>query len=377
MKKPPYSEEQLKYLGLKAAHLFEDKSKQLVESQKREEHDLVRRGLSRSGMWFASKRKWLIERYRLRLESLIEAHVELWEMEKDALDGHHLTSLQEELKKFENHKSCAEALREELVRVGNREEHSKAIIEGLERELSICDAEADRKAELLFFERRGIKGRKIKIFISSDQDELEAERAALKNKIESKFPNQFEIFLFERETPDSRTPGEFFKDNVISSDVYIGFFKGAYSAATIEEFDAAKKHGCETWLYFNIRAGNVEESNLKEFKDRVKERVSYSEWARIRDLEDSIVERLQKYHQGKGVKRKVVEKLVDLKWADEAEEVKEWRKRSYELRWAKEETVERRLNAGWVYLTSQDNDEEIEFRYVTKDRLILLAKKAT
>lgn len=296
MEKPLYNEEQLKYLGIKASHLFEDKLKQVSEGQKGEEHDLVKRGLSSSGMWFASKRKWLVEKYRLRLESLIEAHAELWNTGKVALDDGHLQHLREELKKLENHKSCAEALREDLIGLGNREEHSRVVLEALERELSVCDIKADRKAEILFFERRGTKGRRVKIFISSDQDELEAERSSLKNKIESKFPGQFEVFLFEREVPDSRPPREFFKDNVIASDIYIGFFKAAYSEATIGEFDAAKEHGCEIWLYFNMRAGNAEESKLKEFKEKVQ--ASYSEWARIKDLEESIVERLQRHSRG-------------------------------------------------------------------------------
>lgn len=70
-----------------------------------------------------------------------------------------------------------------------------------------------------------------------------------------------------------------------------------------------------------------------------------------------------------------MKKLVDLQWADNSNEVKKWRERGYELRWSKEEKVERRLNAGWVYLTAENNDEETETRYVTKERLFLLAKK--
>lgn len=375
MTKQSYNEEQMKYLTLKATQL---KEKQLIlirEEEQKDEHDFNKRGLIGSGLFNARKIDRLVERYRLRLQAYQEATLATWKAFGIKPKPVHLEFLQAGLKERGNHHLWLEAAKGELGRLGQRAQYVEAVMEDMKRKLQVCDIQEMNNAEILFYEQSGTKNRKRKIFISSVQDELEGERSSLKNRINLAFPGLFEIYVFEHETPDSRSPEDFYGDNVLDSDIYIGVFKRQFSESVAREFQKAKERGIITWLFFNIRLRNEEEVALRTFRENTP--ASYKEWNHIRGLENSVIEAINK-HLAPGIKAEAPvtgEKIVDLKWAEEANICEALRKEGYQLHWYKEDKVERKLGEGWIYLETHDESYNKTWRYVTQDRLFLLRKK--
>ncbi len=100
--------------------------------------------------------------------------------------------------------------------------------------------------------------KKYKVFISSVQKELFEEREALYQYFttDSLLSLFFEPFLFEKIAAAGNNPQKTYTSELLISDIYLGIIGVEYGyiqasglSATEEEYDAAKKHGLQRWLY--------------------------------------------------------------------------------------------------------------------------------
>jgi hypothetical protein len=90
-----------------------------------------------------------------------------------------------------------------------------------------------------------------KVFVSSKQGELDPERAALHQALQSAEWDNFTI-EFSGASPDSVR--DVFLKNVAECDVYLGIFASIYSQPTVDEYHKAKESGKPILIYRNYSA---------------------------------------------------------------------------------------------------------------------------
>ena len=139
---------------------------------------------------------------------------------------------------------------------------------------------------------------KLRIFISSVQDEFAEERRRLKAWLLSDlFLSRFveNVFLFEDVPSRGNPPRDVYLDEVKKSDIYIGFIGSQYygsrsvrsgASATEQEYDAAEQAGCERWIY--LKAVDSREKEADAFVNRVNRDVTRTLFATFDDLRSAI-----------------------------------------------------------------------------------------
>ena len=122
-----------------------------------------------------------------------------------------------------------------------------------------------------------------RVFISSKQDELEDERAYVKQRLAE---NGIESFLFEVDARTSpASPQDVFLAEVESSDVYVGIFYKQHSHATLAEYERAYSLGIPCLIYVKDVGKRGRSQTLKAFLSSIRDRHVYTEFCRITDLD--------------------------------------------------------------------------------------------
>ena len=86
----------------------------------------------------------------------------------------------------------------------------------------------------------------IKVFVSSKQIELDPERVALHDALQSP---EWDNFTFEWSGAFTDSARDIYLAQVAEANVYLGIFYAAYSQATIDEYREAKRLGKPILIY--------------------------------------------------------------------------------------------------------------------------------
>jgi hypothetical protein len=109
----------------------------------------------------------------------------------------------------------------------------------------------------------------LKVFISSKEGELESERLIVKKVIESLFLNPIGS---EERSATYRSMTEVNKQEVRSSHIYIGLFKGLYSKATIDEYRIATSSQKILFIFKKyLKESEHIDEELKEFLKEIED----------------------------------------------------------------------------------------------------------
>ncbi len=90
------------------------------------------------------------------------------------------------------------------------------------------------------------------VFVSSKQGELDPERAALHNALQSP---EWDNFTFEWSGAFPPSAREVYLKQVAECKVYLGIFGAEYSQATVDEYHQAKELGKPILIYLKRCAG--------------------------------------------------------------------------------------------------------------------------
>ena len=154
---------------------------------------------------------------------------------------------------------------------------------------------------------------KYKVFVSGVQKELEAERFAVRELVESDvlLKDCFHVFLFEK-APAGNKPSKavYFKE-VRNCDVYIVIFGDEYGkvaqdklSATEEEFREAHKRAKYVLVYIKGKTDETKDKRVKKLISEIKDDASgykYRRFENIPELKNAIHESLIEFLREKGI----------------------------------------------------------------------------
>lgn len=154
--------------------------------------------------------------------------------------------------------------------------------------------------------------RTYKIFISSVQNELKAERRAIKEFIEHELVLSMffkDIFLFEGVPARGQPPSEIFLSEVDERDIYLGIFADKYGrknadglAATELEFNRALEKNLEC-LVFIAEDGSKREPEMAVLVERAGSLVTWKSFSDISSLEQHVYASLISFLRKQGAIR--------------------------------------------------------------------------
>ncbi|EKD51862.1 MAG: hypothetical protein ACD_62C00169G0005 [uncultured bacterium] len=148
----------------------------------------------------------------------------------------------------------------------------------------------------ILWEEMGLKlNDKLKVFLSSAQDEFLHERKLLKFLIETDpvIGRLYHVFVFESDaSPAPEPPEELYLEAVKNCDVYIGMFRNEIRPAVKKEFNAA--HSKHRFLFTDAQSQQT--SELKSFLESVKNTVTYYPFNEFPDLKNRICTKLTEYY---------------------------------------------------------------------------------
>jgi len=151
-----------------------------------------------------------------------------------------------------------------------------------------------------------------RIFISSVQHELAAERRALKEFIhnDALLRQHFEVFLFEDLPASDRRTDEVYLDEVDRCDLYVGLFGKAYGSAgpyglspTEREFDRATAQGNERFIYVIGDTDGDRDTRMTDLVRKAGEQLIRKRVASVSELIAAVYASLVEHLQRTGVIR--------------------------------------------------------------------------
>ncbi len=108
----------------------------------------------------------------------------------------------------------------------------------------------------------------LRIFVSSEEKDLEDERVTAIAAIESLF---FEPIASERRGASDKSITEQNQEEVRNSDIYIGIFGSEHSEPTIQEFKVAREQRIPVLIYIKDRPNRTRDQNLEEFIKEIRD----------------------------------------------------------------------------------------------------------
>lgn len=122
---------------------------------------------------------------------------------------------------------------------------------------------------------------KIRLFVSSPQEEFREERRALADYVRTDplFGKHFEVFLFEELEATDRTPESRFLEEVDACDVYVGLFGETYGrrhgriSSTEREFDRATELGKQRLVFVKETDDDRRDAGIRALIHRAEKEV--------------------------------------------------------------------------------------------------------
>lgn len=139
--------------------------------------------------------------------------------------------------------------------------------------------------------------KKLKVFISSVQNEFAKERAELAGYLrrDSLLGTFFESFIFEEVPANTHSPGKVYLSEVKDSDIYIGLFGASYGfedetgvSPTEREYDQAKAEHIPRWIFIKNIAGAERHPKEVDLIRKIEQDVSRKKFSDIDSLKKEV-----------------------------------------------------------------------------------------